>query len=251
MVYKLTPSESEAQVGIYSVMFFAAILIQVPAKNLIRISSVVLAESWKKNETKDIQNIYEKSCVNLLIIGGFLFLVGWACLDSVLHFLPKYQDGKYVFFFLGLAKVIELGTGINTEVIETSEKYKYNTYFNLILTVIVIIANYFLIIEYGIIGAAIATFIGMTFVNILRANFLRRVFKLKAFNLPFYKTAFIFILFLFILSFEFTVFKNPIFNVIFYFISITVTYWFLIIKFNLSPEINQWLKKIVGIFLKK
>lgn len=249
MINKLTLENSESLVGIYAIMFFAAMLISIPAKNINRISSVIIAESWKENDVENIQDIYAKSATNLLVIGSYLFIVGWACLDPVLEFLPEYQVGKYVFFFLGLAKIIELGTGVNTEIIETSTKYKYNTYFNLILAVLVIIFNIVLIQMYGIIGAAIASFLAMTIVNILRASLLYKVYDLLPFDKHFFKPLLLVIASILLVSFV-DYEADPMVKIAINFSLISLVYWGITIKFGLSPEINDWLAKIKRRFMK-
>lgn len=250
MIYKLDGVNSESQVGIYSIMFFAAILISIPAKGLNKISAVILAESWKDNDLKNIQDIYKRSSINLLIIGGYLFIIGWACIDPVLEFFPEYKVGKYVFFFLGLAKLIELGTGVNADIIESSEKYRYNTYFNVILAILVIGLNYLLINLYGIIGAAIASFLAMTIVNVMRATLLRKSYKLWPFDKSTLKLATI-VVFVMILASLININDHPVLEIVLNFIGFSLLYWFIIIRFKFSNDINGWLIKMRSHFLKK
>lgn len=189
MVNKLISLEA---LGIYSTYFFAARLMAIPSRSLGKISTVILAESWKNNDMENIDDVYKKSCLNQMLIGVFLLGVGWACLDPALTFLPGdktelYQSAKYVFFFLGLGLLIELATGVNASVIATSKKYKYNTYFNLILAVCVIALNFVFIQMYDITGAALATMCAMLIVNFMRWVFLVRTYKLQPFDSKFLK----------------------------------------------------------------
>jgi O-antigen/teichoic acid export membrane protein len=249
MINKLSVTDPESMMGIYSIMFFAAMLLGIPARSINKISSVILAESWKEKDMDNIQDVYAKSATNLLVIGTFLFVIGWSCIDPVLTFLPaEYEIGKYVFFFLGLAKLIELATGVNTEVIDTSAKYKYNTYFNTILAALVIGLNFFLIQFYGIVGAAIASFIAMTFINFLRAMLLKRAYNLWPFTGGFYKMVFIgiaFIILTSVLDFQ----MSPVVELTINFFGVSLLYWFIIIKMKISPEINEWLLKMKNRFL--
>jgi len=241
--------KSKAEVGVYSTMFFASILIAIPARGVYRISSVIVAESWKDNDLKNIQKVYSKSALSLLIIGGYIFIVGWFCIGPVLEFLPEYQHGKYAFFFLGLAKVIELGTGVNSEIIDTSEKYKFNTYFNVLLAVLAIVFNYILISAYGIIGAAIASFLAMTIINFLRGAFLYKMYRLLPFSSAYIKSIAIitaFITFGIFLDYE----ANPIVKITINVTTVSLLFWFLVIKLKLSQDINDWILKIKTKFIK-
>ncbi len=250
MIEKIIPVNSEAEVGVYSVFFFAATLIMIPQKSVAKISQVVIAESWKENDFDNLQSIYTKSALNLMIIGGFLFVVGWACIDSVLEFkaLQSYAYAKYVFFILGIGRLIELSTGVNAEIIDASEKYKFNTYFNLILAVLAVVFNLIFIPLYGILGAGLATFLALTIINIFRGVFLYKQFKLIPFNAQFFKTLLVVITFIVLAS----VLKynlNPIIEIVINFCLITTLYWFVIIKFKLSSDINDWLLKIKRKFI--
>lgn len=183
-----------------------------------------------------------------LITVIFLFIVGWACIDSVLVFLPEYAIGKYVFFFLGLARLIELGTGVNAEVIEVSEKY--TTYFNVLLAILVIALNFVFIQVYGIVGAAFASFLAMITVNILRAALLKRVYNLWPFDTSFYKLVIIAGVFITAISFiDYD--ANPMVKLVINGLVVTTGFWVIVVQFRLSPEINDWLIKMKKVILKR
>jgi O-antigen/teichoic acid export membrane protein len=243
MIYKMYPENPEDYVGVYSIMLLATVLITIPAKSLNKISSVILADSWIKRDIRNIENIYKKSCNNLLIVGGFLFIVGWACIDEVLYYLPDYQKGKYIFFFLGLARIVDLATGVNADIIETSKKYKYNTYFNIALGILVVSLNYILISSHGIVGAALATLIGVASINIARSLFLISKYKLNPYNRQFWKSAAHFIILTICVSvFDYEV--NPLLKIAINVIVITAVFWFTIYKFNLSADITESIDRI-------
>ncbi|HIP36615.1 MAG TPA: hypothetical protein EYG85_07150 [Crocinitomix sp.] len=251
MIEKIIPINSEAEVGVYSIFFFASMLLMIPSKGVARISGVILAESWKRNDLENIQDIYEKSALNLLIIGGFLFVVGWACIDSVLEFkaLQSYAYAKYAFFFLGIARLIELSTGVNADIIDSSEKYKYNTYFNVVLAILAFLFNLFLIPQYGIVGAGIATFFALTIVNIFRGVFLYKTYRLVPFGKNFFKALIVvlgFIGFASVLRYN----LNPVVEISINFCVITVLFWSVVVGLKLSPDINKWLIKIKTKFIK-
>lgn len=240
---------SMAALGIYSTFFFAARLMFIPVTSIGHISSVVLADAWKKNDLVNIQTVYRKSSLNQLLIGVYLFGVGWACLDPALTFLPDYVSGKYVFFFIGLGILFEMLTGVNTTIIATSEKYKFNTYFNLLLTVFAVVLNLIFINLYGIIGAAIASMLAMIIVNCLRWYLLFRSYKLQPFDKTFLKSLIIGIVFILIcclIDYE----ANPLVEIGINTLLLTAVFWFTVIKMKLSSDVNQWLKKMKNKFTK-
>ncbi len=235
-------------VGLYSVMFFAGALISIPSRGVKRIAVPVLTESWKNKDKNSIHDIYKKSVVNQSVIGVFLFVIGWALAEPALAFVPKYVDGLYVFFFIGLGQLFDMMTGLNMEVIMTSKQYKMNTYFNIGLGILVIIFNYFFILEWGVVGAAAASALAMFVINFIRWNYLRNKFKLQPFS-----QSFILILLLgtiLVLATSFiSIPLSPIWQLIIYGIGTTLIYWGVVLKLNLAPDMTQWLLKIKRRFL--
>ena len=235
-------------VGIYSVLFFAGMLVSIPARGIKRISVPILADAWNRNDNENIKEVYNKSVITMTIFGFYLFIVGWACIHPALTFLDKYADFVYVFFFIGLAQLLDMMTGVNMEIIATSSKYKINTYFNFILAMLVIFFNYLFIQEWELVGAASASSLAMFLVNLFRWNYLRKHFKLQPFNKEFFKVVLIGVVFLLLVSYI-EINLNPFLLIITYGISITVLYWGIILNLNLSQDINKWILKLKHRFM--
>ncbi|MFK8045819.1 MAG: polysaccharide biosynthesis C-terminal domain-containing protein [Crocinitomicaceae bacterium] len=231
-------------VGIYSTLFFAGILVSTPARGVKRIASAVIAESWKTNQLSNIASIYSKSTKTLLISGQFLFIVGWACIQPALTFLPEYKIGLYVFFFIGLAQLIDMMTGVNMEIIASSKYFKYNTYFNIVLAIVSVIANLIFISNWGIVGAAFASTMSLLTINIIKWYFLKKSFNLQPFDRSFLIALIVGISF-FILVSIIKIPLDPIPLIIFYFVTISALYWTIIYQLNLSEDISKVILKIL------
>jgi O-antigen/teichoic acid export membrane protein len=78
-----------------------------------------------------------------------------------------------IFFFLGIAKLIDGLTGINTHILLYSSYYKYNLLFLVFLGMLNVFLNIVLIKQYDIAGAAIATLISLTLYNIAKFLFIK------------------------------------------------------------------------------
>ena len=169
--------------GIYSITFFFGQLVRIPSRSVIRISNIVIADAWKINDIETIKIIYYKSCLNQLIMGLFIFMCIWVNIDSIFEILPdKYAAGKWVIFFIGLNNLIDMLSGVNGSVINTSKYYRYQTMFMGLLILLVIGSNYILIPRYGITGAAIASAISLTTFNFCRYIFLYFAYKMQPYN---------------------------------------------------------------------
>jgi O-antigen/teichoic acid export membrane protein len=232
-------------VGVYSVLFFAGMLISIPARGIKRISASVLSESWKKNDKANIQLVYEKSVNNQTVIGIYLFVVGWLCIEPALTFLPDYQFALYVFFFVGLGQLFDMMTGINSEIIATSQAYKMNTYFNFVLAVLVIGLNFVFIQEWSVVGAAAASAIAMFIVNIARWFYLKQKFDFQPFDKrTLYHVGIGFLLVLFFKWLPLPL--NPLTQMLVYIVAITLIFWTIIFYFDLAPDLKKWWKKILS-----
>lgn len=249
MVSKMISLEA---LGVYATLFFAARLIIVPSRAINRIANTILAESWKEQDLNNILVVYKKSCLNQMLIGGFFFVMGWGLIDATMDLSPKfysYQQHLYVFFFLGLATLIEMSTGANAGIIATSEKYKMNTYFNLILVACLIVSNFIFIKFFQLEGAAIASLVATAIINFIRWLYLKAKYQLQPFDINFLKA--LFFVFLCILLAHFLHFNlSPVTNIILKGIILFFIYWCGVIFLQFSKDINDWVSKIYS-FIRK
>ena len=76
----------------------------------------------------EISRIYQRSCINMLIISVFLFGNLWLNLTDglqVLHIQDKYAEGIPLVLILGFIRIIDAGTGVNAQVIGASNFWKF------------------------------------------------------------------------------------------------------------------------------
>lgn len=233
-------------VAIYSLMFFAARFILIPSNAIIRIAQVVIAEAWVQQDLKTIREVYEKSCVNLLLIAVFLLGLGWTVLNIVLTLHPNYAEYapySYLFLILGTGIAIEMGTGVNTAIIGSSKHYKYNMYFNVILALLAIALNYFLISSYQLTGAAVASVVAMTLVNFGRWFLLYKVYQLQPFNRNFLKALLLSAAFL-VLCIYIDYEAHPYVKIALNVVVLSALFWGVVVLLKLSVDINKWLLKM-------
>jgi O-antigen/teichoic acid export membrane protein len=177
-----------AAAGVFSVATYFGSMIQIPARSVIRITASVVSESWKKNDLENIRSIYRQSCLNQLIIGLILLLALWVNIDSVLALMPvEYSTAKYVVLFIGLGYLVDLATGSNGAIIATSQYYRYDTLFMVLLVIFTFVMNVLLIPRYGITGSGIASCLTYILFNALRLIFIRVKFNMQPYTFDFFK----------------------------------------------------------------
>lgn len=172
-------------VGIFVFAQYAANLIQVPLRSIQAVSAGILSQAWKDKNLKEIDRIYKRSCINLLLLALFVFGNLWLNVKEaiqVLHIQNAYADGLTVIFVLGMVRIIDAGTGLNALVINTSTFWKFDFYSGVVLLALRLPLTYFLIKNYGILGSAVAELIAYSIYNFIRFEFLRKKFKMQPFD---------------------------------------------------------------------
>ncbi len=172
--------------GIYATNYFFAALVIIPSRALLKISTTVLADSWKRGDSNNIFVIYKKSAINQGIISFLIFAGLWINIHNIYRILPaEYSAGKWVIIFIALANVLNMISGVSAIIISTSVKYRVNTYLMLLYGVIAIGLNYFLIPRYGITGAAMAFLIANVIYNLLKYLYVYQEFKMNPYDSKF------------------------------------------------------------------
>jgi O-antigen/teichoic acid export membrane protein len=179
-----------AEAGIFNLGSVVAGLVQAPQRGAIAASIPSLSQAWKDKDYQKIARIYQRSGINLLIASLGIFLVVWLNYgDAIItfHLKTDYFQSQWIFFFLGIARIIDLGTGVNAQIIGTSIFWRFDLLSGIILFVLITPLSYVLVKHFGIIGAGYSYVISFTVYNIIRIIFLQRKFKMHPFS---YKTVY-------------------------------------------------------------
>jgi O-antigen/teichoic acid export membrane protein len=171
--------------AVYSLASYVANLIEIPQRSIVSVTTGVLSRAWKDKNFHEINRIYHRSSINMLLFSLFIFGNVWLNVAqgiNVLHIQNVYLDGLQVVFILGIAKIIDAGTGVNSVIIGTSTFWKFEFYTGVVLLSLRIPLAYILIQRYGIVGPAYAELISQAVYNFIRCEFLRRRFKMQPFN---------------------------------------------------------------------
>ncbi len=176
--------------GIFAIATYVSAILEIPQRSLNSISIPVLASSWKNKDFANIKHVYHKSVSNLLAIGLLLFGLIWLNTDNLIAFLnwvSHKEAGGYdaigkLIFILGLAKLIDLATGVNSQIIGTSNFWKFDFFTNLFYILLSLPLNYYLIKNYNLEGLAYSNLIALTLYNSIRFSFLYFKFNLQPYT---------------------------------------------------------------------
>ncbi len=175
-----------SKLAVYSVGQSIVAMIQVPQRGIIAASISHLSQAWKDKNMALIQRVYQRSSINQLIFACGLFsLIILSFTDAVYTFQLKgtYLNAYYVVILLGITKIIDMGTGVNAQIIGTSTYWRFEMLSGVALLLVMLPSNYFLTKEFDITGTALANLISIAVYNAIRIIFLWKKFKLFPFTM--------------------------------------------------------------------
>lgn len=159
--------------GVYVIAFYIGTVIDIPKRNITNITFPILNDAYTIQDRTKVATLYKKTALNQFLVGLFMFSVIWLNIDEIFMIIPNgevYKAGKLVVLYIGIAKLIDQLTGVNKEIIDISNYYKYNLFIGLMLSILVIAFNlYFIHLPNpyfgGINGIAFATLLAMLISN--------------------------------------------------------------------------------------
>lgn len=174
-----------AYAAIFTLAQYISMLIQAPQRGIVAASVSHLSQAWKDKDLKRINRIYHRSSINQLIFAAGMFVLIWINFTDAVytfHLKKSYIAAQQVFLFIGLKQVIDMGTGVNSQIIGTSVFWRFDFITGIILLAFTLVLNYYLTKKMGLIGSAIADFASLTIYNAIRYIFLLKKFGMQPFT---------------------------------------------------------------------
>jgi O-antigen/teichoic acid export membrane protein len=177
-----------AAVAVFTLGQYMANLIQAPQRGILASAMGPLSQAWKDKDLARIDNIYKQSSINQLIFATGIFCLLWLNFtDGIITFKLQtgYLQAKWVFFFVGLYRIVDMGTGLNAQIIATSIHWRFEFFTGIILLLLTLPLTYFLtkMPTLGILGPPIASLISFSVYNAVRYWFLLHKYKLQPFTI--------------------------------------------------------------------
>lgn len=161
-VFMVSSQMGLSYTGIYTIAFYMAAVIEIPARSITSIASPIAAVALKEGDLYTANELYKKVALHQLIAGSTLFLFIWINIDNIFAVIPNgeiYAAGKWVVLFIALAKLVTVTLTFGGNLISFSRYYYWELYFTFFLVALTIYTNRLLIPLWGMSGAALATFI--------------------------------------------------------------------------------------------
>jgi len=236
--------EKIEQVAYYSVGVFIATVIGIPSRAMQQIVNPLTAKELNEGNLNNVESLYKKTSINLLIVGGLFFLLINVNINEIYLIIdkPEYSIGIYIVLMVSIAELFKLSLGTNGAILTNSKYYKMFFYFSIAMAISVIVLNKIFIEWIGIEGAALATLVVVLIFGLIKLLYVRSKLKIH----PYSNSTKIVLIIIVILFFAFYFWElpiTPILSIVLKSIIVSLLFSVLIVKFRLSEDINNLVRK--------
>ncbi|HFU75371.1 MAG TPA: flippase [Arcobacter sp.] len=168
--------KNETDVGIYSIAVKIATLITVPLMAVNVIIAPKFSEFYANNNLEGLNNTFRKATKLILLTTLPIIFPLVIFSENLLELYgEEFTMGLVALWILIFGQFVNAVSGPVGIILNMTNYHKLNLYINLISIFLNLILNYFLILEYGIYGAAIATSISMVFQNLTKLYYIKKI----------------------------------------------------------------------------
>ena len=236
-----------AQVAYYSVGIYIASVIGIPSRAMQQIINPITAKELNANNLDEVENLYKKSSINLLVAGGLLFLLINLNVKDLYILIdkPQFSVGVLIVLLISISELYKLALGTNGAILTNSKYYKMFFYFSVGMAVSVIFLNKWLIGMLGIDGAALATLIVVFVFSTIKIIYIQNKLNMQPFT---FKTIIVLLL-VFILFFGFYFWNfsfHPLLNILLKTVLLSFIYLLIVVKLNVSQDITMLIRKYMN-----
>ncbi len=228
-----------ADAAIFTIATYLITVMDVPQRSLVSVSTPQIAQAWKDKDLAKLERLYKKTALNLLIVASGILGIVVLNIPAFIHVLgPAYAGMSMLMLILGVSKLIDLGTGMNTQILQLSKHWRIDLLTNMLFVVVSIILNYLLTRKYGILGTAAGSLIAVVLFNFIRFYYIKRIYALQPFSwrngLTLIVAAALTVA-LHLLEFHEMIWINLALKSLFFILAFA----YFIIRFNISPDITE------------
>lgn len=230
-------------VAVYGIAVYIATVISVPQKAMHQIVHPLTAGMLNERDKNGLEDLYKRSSLSLLVISAIIFILIIVNLNQLYALIPEeYQISTAIVLLISLVKLYDNMLGNNNSILFNSDYYRLVLGVGVVLAIMAFIFNMIFIPQFGIMGAALATFLAFCIYNTSKIFIVSQKFKMHPFSI---KTGYI-LLFTVVLTAGFYYWDfpfHPILNIILKSLLVSLVYVIIAYKFNFSKDVNLLISK--------
>ena len=170
-------------VGIYNAAAFFAAQMPLFLNAILPIFSPIVADLHNKDRYPEIERLYKTVTRWILIATLPLFLLFLFFPTHIMGiFGAEYEVGSVALTILSVAFLIGAGTGPCGQILHMTGKQNIDVFNNVALIIVNVLLNLWLIPPYGLLGAAVATAIGLVLLNTVRFLEVYQLYKMTPYE---------------------------------------------------------------------
>ena len=231
------------EVAVYGIAVYIATVISVPQKAMHQIIHPLTASMLNEKDKTGLADLYKRSSLTLLVVSAIIFILILVNLNQLYRLIPEeYQISTVIVLLISLVKLYDNMLGNNNSILFNSDYYRLVLVFGVFLAILAFVFNLLLIPEFGILGAAMATFLAFFIYNTSKIFIVLSKFHMHPFSL---KTLYI-LLFsaMLVIGFYFWEFGfHPIINIVLKSGIVSIIYLVAALKFNFSEDVTLMVSK--------
>ena len=242
--FMIPQMEKIEQVAYYSVGVYIATVISIPSRAMQQIVNPITARELNNNNITNVESLYKKSSINLLIVGGLIFLLINVNIREIYELIdrPEYSIGIYIVLMVSTSELFKLSLGTNGAILTNSKYYRMFFYFSIAMALSVILLNKFFIDWFGIEGAAFATLVVVVVFGMIRIFYIKTKLKIQPYTQR-TRIVMLLILFLFLTFYFVDLSINPLISIVLKSLLVSTLFMVSAVKFRLSEDINVLVRK--------
>lgn len=230
-------------VAVYGIAVYIATVISVPQKAMHQIIHPLTATMLNERDKEGLADIYKRSSLSLLVISAIIFILIIVNLNQLYELIPEeYQISTMIVLLISLVKLYDNMLGSNNSILFNSDYYRLVLAVGVILAILAFVFNLLLIPRFGIMGAALATFLAFFIYNTSKIFIVIQKFRIHPFSLY---TVYI-LVFTAALTAGFYYWEfpfHPVINIILKSLLVTLIYVGVALKFHFSEDVNEMVTK--------
>lgn len=249
----LAPMSGLEDVAVYGMAALVVNMMRAPMRTIAAAITPDLSKYYHSNDKESLTKLFNISRVNAQLYGVFMIVIVLINLQHIPFVLTYIRDGyeqvAVLVAILLVGQFFEMMTGFNHELIGISRYYKMNFWLSITTAIMLFVLQFFMIKQWGIYGAAIATSIGFTLFNIVKSWFIYHKFQIPVIR----KQGWLSLLIglgLGLLFYFLPVFFHPLIDVVFRSTLFTLSFWWIAYRVNISAQLNQMTEKIADLIKK-
>ena len=230
-------------VAIYSLSLFLISILTIPYKAMTSAAFPKINQAFV-DEDPEMPGLFVRSAVNIQIVSMAMWLIVICNLDNALAIIPsEYAALAPCVLILSLGRMIDMATGLNTELISITNYYKFTFRLSLALLVAIVALDWYFIPKFGLIGAAWVSTGTLAAFNLGKMIFLYEKMRLSPFSKPLLGILASGVL-LFFINRILPVFPSPVVDAIYRGLFLFGAYFGIMLILRPSPDLTEYIRQL-------